>query len=375
MDTNVLNQFPAAGATSGGSAFNIAIYTIISMLILVGIVHLLSRVMGNRRMGEWARNEFLEVIISAIIVGGLFTLMNPDTGVIIQAFNSLVPKETLMVPVFDGGRMSVAELSATGCSTRAGLITFGVLPDGTILCFAYKYLATLAGTITSLLGWIFQMNFWIDTLSKFSIDLIIIEITPLAGLSSVVQVLNSVMQSLMFLGMVVGVEMALLIFIGQTALTIFLPIGVVLRCFFGTRRVGGALIALSVGLYLVFPLALSLNAVASYGMMTADIADPLMELGEKMKALQPFGTGSTFSTTSDFTSGEKWLAYLEVLGGALASIATLLALIPQTLVKMLSALALQVTILPVLSVMITVLAIKEMAGLFGSEINLSRFEV
>lgn len=367
METNFLNDFPGAAAAPG-PAFNIAIYTIISMFVVVGIAHLVARVMHNRRLGEWARNEFVEVFISAIIVGGLFTLMNPDTGIIIQAFNSLVPSESVTVPSFGNITVSVPPL---GIATR-GCGLAGV-PDG-CLCFAYNYLSLLSREIGGLIGGLLILNFGLDTLSKFAIDLIVVEITPLAGISSIVMVINSAIQSLIFLGVLALMQMMLLVFISKTALTVFLPMGAVLRCFFGTRRVGGALIALSVGGYLIFPLTMAVNAVATQELITSGEMKPLQDLYGSVEGLKLFG-GASFASSADYISGEKWLAYLDNIRGAIGALSRVLQEIPATLTSIIAALALQVTLLPVLSVMITVLAIKELAGLFGSEINLSRFEV
>jgi hypothetical protein len=43
------------------------------------------------------------------------------------------------------------------------------------------------------------------------------------------------------------------IFISQNALSLLFPVGLVLRSFFATRKVGGFLIALAVGLYIFYP--------------------------------------------------------------------------------------------------------------------------
>jgi|GEM_PF-844993 len=355
---DVLSDF-----STGGSAFNVAIYVIISMTIIVGITYLISRVMNNRKLEDWSKNEFMQVIISAAIVGALFLLMNPGTGLITTLFTTLIPEEGVtIITTFGGG--SPTTVSASGCLA---------IPNGSVLCFAHNYLSLLEAQIAGLWATIFSLNYLTDLFAKFSIDLIILEISPFAGLSSVVQVLNSVMQSLLFLGIILGVEIALLHFINATALTVFLPIGVVLRSFFATRRVGGALMALAVGLYIVFPLTIALNAI-SVEQISAPELQSIEDFKSELEDLNIFASDH-FTSTGDFADSESWMAYLGEYSEAMDGLVERLQEIPKSLIRMLASLVVQIVVLPVLSIMLTLISIKELANIFGSEVNLSRFEV
>ncbi|MDD5172111.1 MAG: hypothetical protein PHF60_03690 [Candidatus ainarchaeum sp.] len=358
--TGVLGDFPETpGTMAGGAAFQIAIYVIVSMIVLVGIVYLLGKALSNRKLEEWAKNEFLQVFISAAMVGGLFLLMAPGTGLIIIAFNSLVPTDAF----------------ATALSGYSGGCS-GVSPD-TVICYAYAYMGYLAFQIMNLMAGIFTVNIILDILSKISIDVIVVEVTPLSGLSSIVQVFNSILQSLFFLGIMVEVERALLIFVDKVALQMFLPIGVVLRTFFGTRKLGGALMALAVGIYLVFPLTIAMNAMAVTEVTTqayTDTAASLMNLTSITSSTNPMA--ETEGTSSgDTVSTDQWNGVLEKLQSSVSSLTNAAMAIPTLMTTMISLLVVQVVFLPILSIMLTVISIKELANLFGSEINLSRFEV
>ncbi|MBU0591291.1 hypothetical protein KKD40_03675 [Candidatus Micrarchaeota archaeon] len=355
---DILSHFPSAGGTTGGAAFDIAVYIMVSMLVLVGIAYLISRVFVNRKLEDWAKQEFLKVFISAAIVGGLVFLMHPQLGVITQAFNSLTPTD-------DPG---------------AGLISCGAdagLPDGTPLCYAYQYLGMLQLKIFGIMAGIFAVNLVLDIISKIAIDVIIVEVTPLGGLASIVQVLNSALQSLFFLGVFVRVEMALLQFINSTSLNIFLPIGVVLRTFFATRRLGGALIALSVGMYIVFPLAISLNAVSVSEMRTDAFANftTFVSTIETLDPFTQFTDDPVTGETHSIASPDDWANYIDSFTESKAALDTAVAGLPETLITILSSLLVEIVFLPVLSVILTIIAIKELAALFGSEISLARFEV
>ena len=353
-DLGLLGEFPGQG-NPGGDAFNIAIFTIVSMVVVVGITFFLGRLMQNRRLEDWAKTEFLQVIISAAIVGGLFFLMAPETGVITSLFNNLVD-ELPAIP------MPLGSSAVFGCLN---------IPESTVLCYAYKYLVLLQAQINQLLVMLISSNTILDIISKISIDIIVIEITPLSGLSSIVQVLNSMIQTLIFLNITLGVELALLQFINASALTIFLPVGVVLRSFFATRRIGGALIALAVGMYLVFPLTIALNAKA-VDQMASTSFEPLITLSTQAESLNPI---TAFDAAGDILSPESWSAYLGNFREGATALVEAIKSIPEMLSAAISILMVQIVFLPILSVMLTLISIKEMAALFGGEVNLSRFEV
>lgn len=376
MTLDVMKDFPvAAGAAGNGDAFRVAIYAIISMFVLVGIVHLFSRVLKNQKLGDWAKNEFIQAMISAAIVGSLYVLMAPQSGVIIQAFDSLIPTST-QVPVWN----SVAVSGELPLLASSGGIVYEPIDSSyaacgdmtsTPLCYAYDYLALLQQSITGLSMDLLAFTSMVGILASLSVNLMVVDFAPLSGLTSVVAICNSVMQSLMFLGVVAGVEMALLVFIGATALKVFLPIGVVLRCFFATRRIGGLLMAVAIGLYIVFPLTIALNAIAMNSGPDAQLSQDssnFLALEGQVNHVSPFSSGNV-------SSSDQLVGFATSAAAGLGPVLAGVRSVPVLSTDVLSAMVIQLVFLPVLSVMITALAIKELAGLFGSEVNLSRFEV
>ena len=376
MTLDVMKDFPvAAGAAGNGDAFRVAIYAIISMFVLVGIVHLFSRVLKNQKLGDWAKDEFIQAMISAAIVGSLYVLMAPQSGVIIQAFDSLIPTST-QVPVWN----SVAVSGELPLLASSGGIVYEPIDSSyaacgdmtsTPLCYAYDYLALLQQSITGLSMDLLAFTSMVGILASLSVNLMVVDFAPLSGLTSVVAICNSVMQSLMFLGVVAGVEMALLVFIGATALKVFLPIGVVLRCFFATRRIGGLLMAVAIGLYIVFPLTIALNAIAMNSGPDAQLSQDssnFLALEGQVNHVSPFSSGNV-------SSSDQLVGFATSAAAGLGPVLAGVRSVPVLSTDVLSAMVIQLVFLPVLSVMITALAIKELAGLFGSEVNLSRFEV
>jgi len=343
---NLLEQLPQTpGAAGSGPAFEIAFYVMVSMVVLVGIAYLVSKALSNRRLEDWAKNEFLQVLVSAAIIGSLFFLMDPGSGIITQAFNSLKPSDM-----------------SFGC--------MAILPSESVLCFAYGYLQGLVDIIMFMMGTIFVVNIVLEILAKLSIDIIIVEVTPLAGLSAISAVLGTMLQSLFFLGVLTQAEQMLLVFINATALTIFLPIGAVLRTFFATRRLGGALIALAVGMYIVFPLTIALNAVAVGNMQE----QALQNFTATTQAIIDSDPTSNFGD-NDIASADAWGSAIDGYVALANNMKALVESLPSITTTIISSLVVQVVFLPILSVILTVIAIKELAALFGAEINLAKFEV
>ncbi len=355
MPDDLLSQFPQSGG-SGGDAFNIAIYTLVSMLILTALVYVLGKLLQSHKVEGWAKDEFIQVMINAALVGSLFMLMAPGSGLVINAFDSLIPAEAVQIPALGDSGVGVISTSCT------------IVASGTVLCFASNYLTSLSNQLMSVVTFLFGMVPLLDGLSKISLNLEIVTLRPLSGLSVYTAVFSSIMQSMIFLGIGANVENALLIFADKVALTLFLPIGVVLRCFFATRRTGGALIALSVGAYLIFPLLLSLNAIAVNQAMVSDFG-PLVSAATAIAALNPF---QTFQSAGDFADPAKFSAYLDAMGGSGNAIMKALAALPAVLVDYVALIVVQIVILPLVALIVTGLAIRELASLFGAEVHLWR---
>jgi len=355
---DLLSQFPHPGSSTGGDAFNIALFTLVSMLVLVGIAYVAAKAMTNRKLEEWAKDEFPQILINAALVGSLFILMAPGSGIIVMLFNSLVPSEAVRIPTLgdpSGGAVT-------------SICPLGGVATGTVLCFASNYLVSLSNQIMSIVGFLFTVIPLLDMLSKFSIDMVITSFSPMSGLSVFVQVLNTLMQSLIFLGIIVNVENALIMFIDKVALTLFLPIGMVLRCFFATRRIGGALIALAVGAYIVFPLVLSLNAVAVNQATLSSFAS-LIPVNATLATLNPF---QTFQSAGNFSDPAKITEYIDKITRANQGGLDAINRLPAILVTYIALIIVQIVVLPVVALIITGIAIKELAVVFGAEVDLGK---
>ncbi len=81
------------------------------------------------------------------------------------------------------------------------------------------------------------------------------------GLSVPISAINRLLSDISYIIYMFFFQKQLLLFIQTTMLTVFLPVGVVLRGFPVVRSVGNLLIAVSIGLYFVYPISYSILMV------------------------------------------------------------------------------------------------------------------
>ena len=163
-------------------------------------------------------------------------------------------------------------------------------------------------------------------------------------------------------------------FISMVAIPILLPIGIVLRTVYVTRRLGGAIMAISIGLFAVFPLTYVLNAslASSYltGLNNGTISNFItIETSANnnliTKATQinsSVGFGQASGIVASFTAGIDEL----VVGfeGFINQLTSIIALI-----------IIEVFFLPVFSLILTAISIRELARILGSEISFGRLYI
>jgi hypothetical protein len=88
---------------------------------------------------------------------------------------------------------------------------------------------------------------------QLSLDFGAFALSPFANLSSVSDALSRQLLDINTMMMLVELNTQIAAFIGQNALALLFPVGLVLRTFFATRKVGGFMIALAIGLYVFYP--------------------------------------------------------------------------------------------------------------------------
>jgi len=154
----------------------------------------------------------------------------------------------------------------------------------------------------------------------------------------------------------------LLAFFGPQLLAFFFPLGLIFRSFFSTRKLGGFLIALSIGLYLLYPsmvLVFPQPQLNETDMLLQNVTNktqyttlPILDLNDNyalagkldnMTAISPTNSTSTADFTGDLTLSTQYIS------------------------EATSSLIIFIILAPLFSLIVTLVFIKEATDIFGGE--------
>lgn len=343
----------------GTYGLNIAIAIITIMLIISGIILGLGYSFDDRRLKEIGKNEIYQAIINSILVGS-FLILFVSQGLITQLVNSL----TLG---------SVSNSSNFSCPAY--------MTSNLALCFAYNYLVgpqsytyqgntynSLLITITGLLVALAGLNVILGIIGSISVNLVVVSFSFSSAISPFLNQIQYIIGILTALSIGVVVQSAIITFIALTATTIILPLGLILRTFSPTRKLGGFFIAVSVGTYIVLPLSYLLNVSLINAYTTNFDTRSINQLTVNASSVE-------WQITSANLHSVQALSLFSSVSNALSDLLNQLNTLFNSLIYFLSALIVQVFILPAFSLIITAVSIKELAQLLGSDAFFGKFRI
>lgn len=194
-------------------------------MLLSGLLYTCGAVFDLRGLRAWAKAEFFQSVVSALLVGVLLT-------------------------------------SSLGISALAIELAGGQEP----VAFADHYLHEVNSRIESVSGALTLFVMVVKALEELEIGVEVHPLTvhgkPLAGLDVVLHEAETTLSLLSWVKLFNEVQRVLFVFISSTMMYYFLPVGVILRGFSLTRPVGAFMMALAVGTYFVLPLTYVFNAAA-----------------------------------------------------------------------------------------------------------------
>jgi hypothetical protein len=264
-------------AVSG--SFDIAIIAATISILLGGILFGVGLGFGIRRIRLIGAEEIGQGIISAAMVGALMAfslLLNSTTSSLVPSALPACPN----IPSPESSPYSYCECHLSFLESQFSRLGAALSRSAEITGFTSS-LQISAGVVSA------QPFFALEEASR-----------QLSAMSSTANLASS----LAFF------ERSLAAFVRSFALAIFLPAGLVLRCFFATRRLGAAAMALSISAYAVYPLfflysfpesnagALASDASATVESFNSQFAAlPLLELDE---------TGAVKEKIDEMSGGE-----------------------------------------------------------------------
>ena len=235
----------------------------------------IATVLGTTETGgfiSWAGLSLLALITSSIILAFMYIwsvlFKNPQmTGMVkIEVYEIFV---TAFIIVIVG--MIIASLTTLTVGTffPSGLLPPDLPGDTNIYKAAEQYFGKVKD---EMLGWIelgYVFNIFADQLASttpytrpFSVGFVS---TPFAGIGAPIkQMLNHSLIGLVIAYVVNYAQYLTLLFSINVFLKYYLPLGVFLRCFTPTRKIGGSIIAATIGFLIVLPILATMGYLIFY---------------------------------------------------------------------------------------------------------------
>jgi hypothetical protein len=335
------------------------------MVSVAGILIGLGYALEDRKLKELGRSELYQAIINGAIIAILFAAFS-QYGIMTIIINGLTQN-----------------VGTYGCDASLGY--------NAAICFAYNYLIgpssvtvdgnsypTLMGSTLSIFTLLTVLYATIATISSISINMIVS--IGFSGLGVFLSPLHGLINFLAANIFLIIAQAALLKFIALTAVQAILPLGLILRTFYFTRRLGGALIAIAIGFFAVFPLTYVFDAQLLDTYANGSIGQAFSYAGSAVSSSissiqsissSAYGIAQSTSAVNSIRYYNPFSAVASLISGVSGSFISLINYISDVV----TFLVIQVFILPIFSLILTIIFVRELARVLGSEISFGRFDV
>lgn len=296
--------------------------TIVALsIVLSGLLIGIGRAIGSHKLEYFGREELFQAIINAALVGAFATI------------------------VLTAAQISTEIAGEGPCSGGDALATLQCTYEG----ISEQSYTLLLQTV--------RLQNIVSYYQSITLSFATFGIQPLAHLSSISILLEAQALAFQQLLLLSEIQVQVLSFFGPQLLTFFFPLGLVFRAFFSTRKLGGFLIALSIGLYLLYPSLVlvfpqpELNETSTFlGAMNNNTnysIVPILDLNNNYAIAGKLDNMTNLSAETDFT------------GDATESV--------RQLTTATSSIVVFVLLAPIFSFIITLVFIKEITDIFGGE--------
>lgn len=210
-----------------------------------------------------------------------------------------------------------------------------------------------------------------------SLDFGAFAVSPFINLSSIAGVLSSQLLLLNIVMILVNLNTQIAFFIKDNALSLIFPVGLVLRTLFATRKVGGFMIALAVGLYIFYPafvvvfpspqpdINASISSMQQFNNNSHYAAVPVIDLNDNYAIA---GKIDVMSGRCQNASNVSRCANVTMGGGS--NFTSDLTVVAQSNGNAISKSLLYSVVAPLFSLLITAIFVRELGTLLGSEIGI-----
>lgn len=333
--------------------YSIAVVVLAIMLMVGGIVYSIGIASDIRKLKDFGKDEILQTAINGVIVG------------------------TLIIALSQGGAISTV-INGIVLNVSHG-ISCPAFNSNYAICFANNY---LVGTTINIKGSRFPSLLdaalelliptataygIIGTFSSVSLSVGLASISFKAIFSPILTEETYIISALTFSIISIYIQSALLEVISIITLPLLLPTGIILRTFYPTRKLGGSIIALSIGLFLIFPLTYLLDAQIAYNYSNVTAATSAASILTYSKSI----SSNIFSMNRNSSISTYMSGTLNIASNFFSMFLTMIS----SILKAVALLVIEVFFMPAFSIILTAISTREFAKLLGSEISFGKFDI
>lgn len=231
----------------------ITILAVFLSFAISAVMVMFSRLFQLPALEQWAKGEMVFTISTVVLAICIFAL----------------------VSVFQGALVNILwEITAQNFASSTGSTMLPSTPpeDSTMMDFAIAYMNSIFECIRSIMKLMMKISFPAELAASFTTDAFMFDLVTGWAFKSLVQTIRNVANYMTFTLFIYYLFLHIMRFIEATALTIFLPLGIVMRQFPPTRGSGAFIIAFALGFYFIFPL----SYVLAVNMAPQTIACPVI---------------------------------------------------------------------------------------------------
>ncbi|MBU0533105.1 hypothetical protein KKB44_06450 [Candidatus Micrarchaeota archaeon] len=347
---DIIYQGPTGGFWEWVGLAGLALAASITIL---SFLYMWAALFRNSQLNAYVKQELYEVVVSAVLVLFLFTAVGAMSGLKVSSF---FPDELLPSDV--DSTTTIYEATA-------------------------KYYERLD---TDMAGWLnmnYVINVYIDQIASVTpyarplgVGLVA---SPMAGIAAPIKQLLYNMSVALSVAFIINyAQLAVYVFSLQAFMKYYLPLGIFLRCFTPTRKLGGTLIGVGIAFLFIFPALTTIT----YSMFYSRSSGPLVSFNNMIWNYVDDNLGSgggAFATFYDdnFTGSSSSL--IDMISGAFGAIGMFLTnlfggilltllLFPISTISIAFAVGF---IMPTFNIMVFTQAARGLSKSFGEEVDIT----
>ena len=337
------------------SGYYIAIGIVSIMIAVSGIVLGIGIALQDRKLTEIGKTELYQSLINGAIVGILVIFFLPG-GIFSGIVNSITASSGISIAC-------PAPLNANQAICFAHNYLVGIYP----VEFGGHGYPSLLDSVMSLLLPVSALYGTIAAISGLKVSIVVVSIGFTALAQPVLTQLNYIITALSLTLLSLEIQGILLEFVAAVSLSILLPIGLILRTFYLTRRLGGAILAITIALFAVLPLTYILDTqmMSEYSLSTGASLNQSIQNSTAVQRSVLASISVQNLTASSATS------IIGEIGGLFGGLTGLV----DNLLNTVSGLIMEAFLFPIFSIILTIISAREFARIMGTEVSFGKFDI